>query len=756
MIASVIIDINNININKMYSYNVKKTIESEISIGQRVYVNFNHMERLAFVIKLTDGYNKSYKEISKIRDVEPYLTNELLNVAISLANNSVQTYQSIFNMILPNALKANYRSYLTIIDERVDEELKRKFIGGKYYYDALDENIKIIKKNLKKGYLKNNFEITDRVKIKTERFVKVLRTDVKTKKQQELIDLISNGTDSYKDLKELGYQNVMRNLEKKAIIYYENRQVNREVSYLAKKKKVVLNTEQNKAFNDIKATFNTKKVTLLHGITSSGKTEVYLNLIEECLKNHQKAIFLVPEISLTVQMLKRFYGRFTRISVVHSKLSIQKQYEEYLKILHGEVDVVIGARSAIFMPISDLGIIIVDECHSESYHQDTMPCYDLKDIAKLRGIYNNCPTVLGSATPRVSDYYLAVNNSYQLVEIKNRALEAKLPKISIVDMKKNQPELISNQLDELIRDRIAKNEQIILLHNRRGYSNYLMCTNCGKVKKCHDCDISLTYYKEENILRCHYCGRVYPVTACECGSTYRYVGYGTEQVEEILKETYQVKVLRMDRDTTRRKGSMEKIINKFEEHEATILLGTTMISKGLDFDNVSLVGVLNADTSLNISSFYSAENTYELLSQVSGRSGRRDKQGEVIIQTYNPENYVFKNLNDYKKFYLDELAIRKLGDYPPFKKVCLVEIRANDLNKLQAFSYQATKYLKSVLKKSLVIGPSEPIVPKIKGKHIMNIMIKYNDEALYSPLSEILYANVVGISVKVEFNPMYI
>ena len=482
-----------------------------------------------------------------------------------------------------------------------------------------------------------------------------------------------------------------------------------------------------------------KDVVLLNGITGSGKTEIYMHLIDKEIKKGKQAIMLVPEISLTPQIISRFKKHFSStIAIFHSGLSNSEKYDEYRKILNNEAKIVIGARSAIFVPFKNIGIIIIDEEHSSTYKQDHNPKYNAIDVAIERGKYHNAKILLGSATPRIETYARSEKGYYDLVKLEKRANNAKLPKVDIIDMKdemKTGNNIFSRKLLENIKDRLKKNEQIMLLLNRRGYSNYLMCNNCGEVLKCPNCDITLTYHKTSNINRCHYCGyadkKYEKCPKCKEGKLKSF-GIGTEKIEEEIKKIFKdVKVLRMDIDTTTRKGSHEKIINSFMNHEADILVGTQMISKGLDFPLVTLVGVINADTILNLPDFRASEKTYELISQVSGRAGRSEKEGMVIIQTFNPDNYSinYAKYHDYNGFYKEELKIRKKLRYPPYFFISLIKVGGKEFN----FTYEEAKKISSYIKRYIskdmtVLGPSIGSVSKINNIYYFEIITKYRNK----------------------------
>ena len=461
-------------------------------------------------------------------------------------------------------------------------------------------------------------------------------------------------------------------------------------------------------------------------MTGSGKTEIYMHLIKEVVSSGKTAIMLVPEITLTAQIVDNFYSRFgSETAILHSALSNGEKYDEYLKILRGDAHIIVGTRSAIFAPVKNLGIIIIDEEHSDSYKQDNTPRYNAIDVAKWRSNYNKIPLVLGSATPTYESYARGLKGVYKLITRAHRVNDAKVPSIKVVDMtieSKKRNTIISSYLDEKIKDRLESQEQIILLLNRRGYGTLVNCDACGYTFKCPNCDITLTYHKSSNALRCHYCGYYInkPLKCPECKTgEIRDFGLGTEKLENFISEKYpSARVIRMDADTTSRKGAHEKIIKDFKALKYDILLGTQMISKGLDFPNVTLVGVISADASLNIPDFRSGERTYALLNQVSGRAGRSGLDSEVVLQTYNPDNFTIKMLEmgSFLKNYQYEMSVRKMLKYPPYYYLVGVKVCSREY---EAASKEATKvynYLKNhISSKSIILGPTTAGVFRINN-----------------------------------------
>ncbi|MBR7042294.1 MAG: primosomal protein N', partial [Bacilli bacterium] len=476
---------------------------------------------------------------------------------------------------------------------------------------------------------------------------------------------------------------------------------------------------------------------------------------------------LVPEISLTPQIVDRFVTRFgANIAILHSGLSDSEKYDEYRKIMEGKVRIVVGARSAIFAPLKNIGIIVIDEEHTTTYKQDNNPRYHARDVAILRGKYHNAPVVLGSATPSLESFARAKKGVYELLTLTKRAGGGKLPLVKVIDMKKEVKHgnfILSKELKDKIKEKISKNEQIILLLNRRGYSSMLTCRDCGHVLKCPNCDISLTYHKTSNTNRCHYCNySIKNIRKCPvCGSSnMKDYGLGTEKLEEELNKIFDARVVRMDMDTTSRKGMHEKIIEDFGNHKYDILLGTQMIAKGLDFPLVTLVGVINADSSLNIPDFRSAENTFQLLSQVSGRAGRSDLSGEVIIQTYNPEHYsiLLSKDHNYLKFYEEEMKLRKILSYPPYYYITLVNITSRDYELGFKEANKIGDYLRKYLSTDTkVLGPSMANTFKINNIYHYQCIIKYKkDDKLVPVLTKLdeIYKINNKVDISIDVNPI--
>ena len=542
---------------------------------------------------------------------------------------------------------------------------------------------------------------------------------------------------------------------------------NKQIEHI---EKLILNDEQLQAYNSVRQAIKENRFEefLLFGVTGSGKTEIYLQLIDDIVKEDKAAIMLVPEISLTPQMIERFIARFGKeqIAVLHSKLSIGERHDEWERIRENKAKIIIGARSAIFAPIPNLGLIIIDEEHDSSYKSESNPRYDAKEVALQIAQDNKIPLLLGSATPDISTYYNATDgNNITLLELTKRANNASLPNVTIVDMKnevKKGNSLFSEILIEKMREKLENNEQVILFLNRRGFSSYQLCSSCGEVIKCPNCDITLTYHKTSGMNRCHYCGYAEKkkdiCPKCK-NESLKDFGQGTEKVEEEIKKIFQsYRTVRMDIDTTTKKGAHEKIINSFLNHEYDILVGTQMIAKGLDFPLVSLVGVINADTILNFPDFRSSERTYQMLSQVSGRAGRGNIKGDVIIQTFNPDNYSIElsKTHNYVDFFNKEIKIRKDLKYPPYYFISLIKIGSKDYNLSLSESKKIANYIKeNISEDMIVLGPSVSGVSRVNKIYYFQIIIKFrNKEKMREILNNVSdLENNNKVSISIDINP---
>ena len=723
MYADILVEYTNKAIDKTFTYIVPDDLKESIKIGMKVKVPFSNKIINGIVLKLKKTYDGDYelKSIKELVNTDITLNKELLSLGKYLSEKTLCSKIVAYQTMLPSALKVknqkhNYNKYDIYISLNKDDNIIDEYINNNPRSKA---QIDILNK------LKNN---------------KILKSELSSSALKILLDL----------------NLIKEDYVQKYRINYEQKDDT---------KNIVLNKEQLSVIKEVE--LNDNKTYLLHGVTASGKTEVYINLIKKVLKTGKSAILLLPEISLTTQIINRFYNVFqNNVAIFHSALSDGEKYDEYLKIIRKEVNIVIGTRSAIFTPLENIGIIIIDEEHSESYHQDSNPRYNAIDMAKFRCAYNKCPLLLGSATPTLETMVRAKKGVYHLLELKNRVNNQELPNIEIVDMKdeyKNGKTILSSKLENKIKDRLEKKEQVILLLNRRGYSTVVSCKSCGYTYKCPHCDITLTFHKSNNSMRCHYCGytKIIDKECPECKmQALSYLGLGTEKLENYINNIFSdARIIRMDVDTTSKKGSHEKIINDFKDHKYDILLGTQMISKGLDFPLVTLVGVINADASLNIPDFRSGERTFELLSQVSGRAGRDKVPGEVIIESFNVDNIYLKCVQDnsYEEFYNYEMNTRRKLKYPPYYYLVNIVISGKNLDETFKEANNVFRYLrKNLANETNVFNPTPASILKINNIFRYQILIKYRyDGYLINTLKKLdeMYANNKSIDFIVDFNP---
>lgn len=729
MYAEVLIEYKVKSLDRTFTYVVPEHLQNVIKVGMKVSVPFGQGYSMinGFVTNIKYETNLgNLKSVGDITDTELVLNEELMALGHYLKDTTLCTLISAYQTMLPSSLK-----------------------------------IKTISSNYQK------YDVYLTLKMPKE-FLKTYIEDVKGKKQKELLETLLKND---KVLKKDYSPSAVASLLEKGIIKEEKKSTYR-ISKEDEKtpSHVKLTEDQESAYNRILASKNKKETFLLHGVTGSGKTEIYMRVIEKIVEEGKRAIVLVPEITLSTQIVSNFYKRFgSDVAILHSALSQGEKYDEYLKALRGDVHIIVGTRSAIFAPIKNLGIIIIDEEHSESYKQDNNPRYNAIDIAKWRSEYNNIPLVLGSATPTYESYARALKGVYTLLSLPKRINGIELPSIKVVDMAleaKKRNMIISSYLKEKIEDRLAKKEQIILLLNRRGFGTLMSCMSCGYVFKCPNCDITLTYHKSSNALRCHYCGFYLkkPDVCPECKSQeIKEAGLGTEKLEEELKKHFpEARLVRMDADTTSRKGSHEKIIEDFKKEKYDILFGTQMISKGLDFPKVTLVGVINADMALNIPDFRSGERAYALLSQVAGRAGRSGLDSEVVIQTFNPDNFTIKMLEagSFLKNYQYEMSIRKKLKYPPYYYLVGIKICSSVYEDASIEATKVYNFLKSnISRESIILGPTTAGIFRIKNIYRFQIVIKYKyDDLLKDALRSMdeMYINHKTVYIETDMNPYYI
>ena len=722
MFALVLIEYGVKVLDKTFTYKIPNNIN--VKIGNKVKVLFNNKVIFGIVVDIVN-----YTDLDNVLDIidvinpNIYLNKELIELGYYLKDNTFCTLIKAYQTMLPSSLKvknisANYNKYKEYIVLNKDDD-----------------------------YVLNYINDNKRSKVKIDILNKLL-SDRRLEKRGVSVQ--------YKKLLE---DDIIK-LEKEKI-YRINSSNDNLVEY-------TLTNNQISVVNNVM--MDTNNVYLLHGITGSGKTVVYIELIKRVLKLGKSAIMLVPEISLTTQMVNRFYNSFgDDVAIIHSGLSDGEKYDEFTKINNKEVHVVVGTRSAIFSPLDNIGLIVIDEEHSSTYKQENNPRYNAIDIAKKRCEYNNCPLILGSATPSLESYSRALKNVYKLLVLNTRVGDYNLPKVELVDSQKEMKKrnmLFSDRLKEEIMNTLENGMQAMILLNRRGFSTFVSCQNCGYTYKCPHCEITLTYHKSTNNLRCHYCGyTTYLKNVCpNCGEdAIRNFGTGTEKIEsELVKLFPSARILRMDADTTSKKGSHDKFIKMIENEEVDIIVGTQMISKGLDFPKINLVGVVNADETLNIPDFRSNEKTFQLLNQVSGRAGRSGIDSKVIIQTFNPDNILFNYIknNDYIGFYKYEMNLRKKLKYPPYYFILSIKICSKDYDKSSKNATKIFNYLKNnIVISSIILGPSTASMFKLNNIYRFQIVVKYKfDDKLFDSIRFIdnMYINEKDVYLEIDNNPISI
>lgn len=750
MYAEVIIDVNNHNVNQSFYYLVPDELKTRNLVGYRVEVPFGTRVVQGYIVNIRkdnieEQSSKSFKYIKKIKDDFPILTKEMILLSKVMADELFCTRIQAIETIVPTSLKNKYVEYYELIDANTTLLLD--------YAKHFNNDKLIEKKKFEKlftveqiGYLISlkAIKLVSKIKEKnnneTEEFFVLdnYRDSKLTKKQKELVDyLISHERIKKSKVKEelkIGTSVTKKLLEKNVIRVIEE-DVKHDINTSILENNTKLSEHQQKIYDRISENFDSEKFNeyLLHGVTGAGKTEIYIKLVEAVLKEGKDAIILVPEIILTPQIEKKFRKVFSdNIAVIHSRLNSKEKYNEWKKIRDGKVKICLGTRSAVFAPFNNLGIIIIDEEHENSYKQTDSPRYDAKDIAKKRGIYNKCTVVYASATPSVDLYFnFEKNNPNNLLRLTHR-FNNKLPKINIVHIEEKE-DVIASELLVKIKEKIEKKEQVLLLMNKRGYTNFIRCFSCGHLYKCENCDISLNYHKHDNSLHCHFCGyqkKISNIPKC-CEHPELVSGnYGIQRVEEYLYQNIpDVRITRMDSDTTSRKGAYEKLLTDFKNHKSDILLGTQMISKGLDFPNITLVGVLSIDSMIALPSFKANEKLFQLLVQTAGRAGRSEKEGEVVFQTNIASNILdYAIVHSYEKFYKYELNRRKLIDYPPFCKISFVTIKGYDEQKTERVAKMIFDFISKKQNDLSVLGPNKSLFYKINNEYKFNIAIRYQDE----------------------------
>ena len=734
MYAEIVVNHPSRAVDRLFDYEIPKDLEDKIVIGSRVIVPFSKWntgkEGFVLRIKQESEIGDKVKSIIRLLTEVPAFKPDMAELILYMHNRYLAPLIDIVNAIVPSGATRQIR----MVTLAVSQEEAEEFLG------------------------KSRSEIQ-------KRMISVLMDAERI----STADLVKFSGGNYQALNAL--------LKKGIVRFFEigiERSIYDSKSELLKPNKPT--EQQQKAISEINCAIDDSSphTILLHGVTGSGKTEVFLQAIKHSVNRGKSALVLVPEISLTPQMVSRFVSRFgKRIAILHSGLSVGEKYDQWARIMNNEADIVIGARSAIFAPLSNIGIIIVDEEHSDTYKSEMSPRYHAREVAIERARKHGAVTLLASATPSVESYTYALLGKYQLLEMNKRYNESSMPEIDIVDMREElesgNKSMFSKSLYNAIKENITRKEQTILFMNRRGFSTFVSCRKCGFVPQCPNCNISLTYHSYDNSLKCHYCGHKQPnYTVCPaCESKYiRYFGGGTQRVEEELKNLFpDATTIRLDADATTRKNSHKEILDTFVKDKIDIMIGTQMVSKGLDFSNVTLVGVMSADTMLHINDFRSAERTFDILEQVSGRAGRGDKSGRAIIQTYNPDNYAISLVksHDYRSFYKRTISERNAMWYPPYSEMICIRFSGddNDITRRSAFLFRDEfGDINKIPEKIALLGPIPSGIPRIKNKYRWQILIKcdnadtFNDR-LIGALNKVKSDDLLGdVLIQIDKNPI--
>lgn len=819
--AQVIIDNRASSTDKPYTYIIEPYMFDIVQEGMRVLVPFGRGNRIikGIVISIGENYDEEYtlKSIIDVIDDKPLISKDMIQLSLWMSKEYLSPYLDAFQRVLPPgdfkevqtvvSISNNYNLYkdkLSPLEEDIINLINRK--GNALELEVIKDTINntninsCIKAMESRGLIETTLEIQSTIGKKYEKYVYLKNTSLS---YDDMVDLI--GTRSYKQLeigkfllsmenREILLKQLMeitnsslstvKELDKKGIIDIYEKEVYRTPikEYIPPYRKRLLTPKQKHCvdtiMNNIQAGKKDNKF-LIHGVTGSGKTEIYLQLVEEMIKMDKETIVLVPEISLTPQTIERFVGRFgNNVAVLHSKLSYGERFDQWRKIKEGKVKIAVGARSAIFAPFNNLGLIIIDEEHESTYKSSMNPKYHAMEVAEKRCEQSGAYLVMGTATPSIESYYKAKKGEIKLLYLDKRINRKKMPEVKIVDMRdelnQGNKSIFSRELYEAIDKNFKAKKQTILFLNRRGYSTFVSCRQCGYVVKCNSCDISMTYHMKDNKLKCHYCGlAIDPPTICPvCRSKYiKYFGIGTEKVEDYTKRMFPKAVVeRMDMDTTSRKGSYQSILQEMKDKKIDILIGTQMVAKGLDFENVTLVGIIAADTSLNLPDFRASERTFQLITQVAGRAGRGDYEGRVIVQTYSPEHYSiqYAKKHDYISYYEKEIMLREEFTYPPFTNIISIVIYGETLKLVTAKSKEVYgRLLNKMIEEGLeeltddIVGPYPAPLERIKKNFRYQILIKCIDDDLKKLKSIVEWVciknkdkiNYDGIKLNIDINP---
>lgn len=719
-----------LKVNKSFTYSVPKELEEEIAIGKRALVSFRNRKCQGCIIEIHQTpppENLKIKELIEIVDQEPVITPELLKLAKWIANYYFSSWGMVLKSCIPTLSKSNKEKYISL--------------------GINQEEVKLLLKELNKAQ---------------KRILHILLSNPLLKEKE----LLYQAEVSNSPLKTLVRKGIIK------ITYLQEQNILTSSSKVKTSQPFLLTDEQRVALEQLNKSIEKEefKVFLLQGITGSGKTEIYLQAINKVIAKGKQALVLIPEISLTPQMEERFKSRFgENVAILHSRISLKKKNEEWHKIKKGQVNITIGARSAIFAPFLNLGLIVVDEEHERTYKQDHNPRYHARDAAIMRAKFTSSVVVLGSATPSLESLYNAQKGKYDYLRLSYRVKDFLLPEVKLIDLRKEIPEksktLISFKLQKAIKERLERREQTILFLNRRGFSPYILCVSCGKSLLCEYCNVTLTYHLKDKALRCHYCGNLAEIPSlcpyCK-NKKIKLFGSGTEKIEKEINRLFpQAKVARLDIDITKKKNALEDILSKFNQGSIDILIGTQIIAKGLDVPKVTLVGVILADTSLNIPDFRASEHTFNLLTQVAGRAGRGDLKGEVLIQTYNPEQFCIQTAvnQDCNLFYQEEIKNREELDYPPFSRLANIIFQGKIESKVEEEALKFQKTLKNNNFFDLkILGPSPCVISKVKSKYRFQILLKSKKVfLLHQIINKTLesYQPPAFIKLEIDIDPIF-
>lgn len=810
IIASVVLSDTTREFDKEYYYRIPEGMINKVAPGIRAIVPFGKGNRLkeAYVLNVLDIQEKGdLKEIAKIVDEFPVLNCNLLKLSTWMKNRYICTYSDVIKTMLPPGIGIkNSRIVKVIRNEAQLKPNEKKVIdllvdfGGECEYDELQEKLafktmaKTVKSLEQAGIVSIVEEFSSRAREKTVRVAYLIRP-----KEEVLEEIESNRIKKIQQIRvmEMLLDNeyiaasdivrfsgvsagVLNTLKKNGYIDFKEIEVQRDPYRhmgISRTESLPPTQEQQKVLKSVKLELdkNEFKEALLHGVTGSGKTEVYLQLIHHCMQQGRQSIVLVPEISLTPQMVERFKGRFGKeVAVLHSRLSLGERYDQWRLIRDGKIKVVVGARSAIFAPFEKLGLVIIDEEHENSYKSELTPKYSAREIARERCKYDGAVLLYGSATPSIETYYQALEGKMLLLEMQERANKMMLPEVKIVDMREELEDgnrsVFSRKLAFEIEQNIKNNQQTMLFLNRRGYSSFVLCRKCGYTVKCMNCNVSMTYHAYEDRMICHYCGfTIKSMELCpKCKSNYiRHFGTGTQKIEEEVRKQFpESTVLRMDLDTTSYKNSHEEILRTFKEKNVNILVGTQMIAKGHDFPNVTLVGVLAADSLLNTGDYRASERTFQLITQVAGRAGRGEIPGRVVIQTYNTDDFSIQTAqkHDYVSFYNQEVKIREKLHYPPFTNIAVLILSGlydrTVFERSKLIKEQLENYMKDFEPEAEVLGPARAPLSKIKNKYRWRIIVKSSDmDKLIEILSKVSDGfnktkGRINVDLSIDINPV--